>query len=334
MLRWLGLIATVVQVVATTLFDRLQGRRRHPLWDFSMELTHRLMARVVRFSYTDLRMVRQLTMVGSASPPMRSRVQTRRVVVGGVPSEVHLPRNARGPTLLYFHGGGYAVCGPRTHRDLAARLAWSAGCRVVVPDYRKAPEDPFPAAVDDALAVCAALRADGVEELWLGGDSAGGGLAACTLLALRDRGLPMVDGAVLMSPWVDLTDDGHAPQLEEPDDYISPAVLAEFARHYVGETDPADPRVSPIRADLSGLPPTLVVLGGAETMRDQGERFVARAQAAGSPVVLDVAEGMVHVYAAFAMVSAVGRAAIRRMGAFVRGTVERAGPIRSSGTFP
>jgi len=318
MWRWLKVIAAAAGAVATTVFDRLLGRRAHPLWDFQMEVAHRLIRRLAQLIHADLRLTRQLTAFGSTSPPMVRRVKREDTVIAGIPTEVHTPRNARGPTLLYFHGGGYAVCTPRTHRDLAARLAWSTGCRVVVPDYRKAPEAPFPAAVDDALAVCAALRAAGVQRMWLGGDSAGGGLAACALLALRDRGLPMADGAILMSPWVDLTAAGHADHLDEDLDYISPTLLSTYARHYAGGHDPADPAISPVHADLSGLPPVLVQLGGSETMRDQGERFAARAQAAGSPVELDVADGMVHVYAAFAIVSRAGRDAIRRVGDFVR----------------
>jgi len=318
MLRWFKLLVTLTITVTATLFRRLLGRRDHPLWSLQNEVSNRVMQRAVQLIHRDLTFTRQLTAIGSETPPMRSRVTRKDTVIGGVPVEVHQPRNARGPTLLYFHGGGYAVCSPRTHRDLAARLAWSTGCRVVVPDYRKAPEAPFPAAFDDALAVCAALREAGVDRLWLGGDSAGGGLAASTLLALRDRGLPMVDGAVLLSPWVDLTPAGHADHLDGELDYISPSVLATYAELYVGDRDSADPAISPVHADLSGLPPVLVQLGGAETMRDQGERFVQRAQAAGSPVVLDVADGMVHVYAAFAMVSHAGRAGIRRAGDFVR----------------
>lgn len=318
MIRWLKLMVALAITLTTTLWRRLLGQRAHPLWTLPMEVAHRVTQRAVQQIQADLQFTRQLVGLGSATPPTGDKVTRTETTIGGVRSEVHQPSNARGPTLLYFHGGGYAVCSPRTHRDLAARLAWRTGCRVVVPDYRKAPEAPFPAAVDDALAVCAALRRAGVERLWLGGDSAGGGLATCTLLALRDRGLPMVDGAVLLSPWVDLTPAGHADHLDSDLDYISPGMLATYAAHYVGDRDSADPAISPVYADLSGLPPVLVQLGGAETMREQGERFVQRAQAAGSPVELDVADGMVHVYAAFAVLSPIGRAGIRRAGDFVR----------------
>lgn len=318
MLRRLTSLLVVARAVGQVLLDRLRGRRTAPAWSLVHAVVFQTMRQLSRHIYTDLPLTRWALRRGVRSPLLVQRVRTRRITLAGRPAADHRPRNARGPTLLYLHGGGYAAGTVHSHAELAARIAWSTGCRVVVFEYRKAPEHPTPAALDDALAACAALRAAGTTELWLGGDSAGGGLAACTLLALRDRGLPMVAGAVLLSPWVDLAATGHPPEVDSPHDYISCDLLQTYARWALGDADPHDPTISPIYGALSDLPPVLVQVGGVETLRDQCERFVARAREAGSPVTLDVAPDMIHVYPAFAVVSAEGRAGIRRIGDFVR----------------
>ncbi len=322
MIRWLRLATRLAAHVGRSVARRLRGERAALRWTALEELVLLGMREVVPQVFRDIPFVRQIMQL--PQPPLLGSGVTRSTIeLAGRPAALvpRVPRPApTGPTrtLLYFHGGGYAVGSPQTHRDLLVRLTRATGCRVVALDYRKAPEDPFPAALDDALAACAALRRGGVTDLWLGGDSAGGGLAACTLQALRDRGLPLPSGAILLSPWADLTPAGHAPELEGPVDYITPAVLDSYARHYLAGHDATHPHISPVFADLSGLPPVLVQVGEVETMRDQGERYAARAQAAGSPVQLDVVEGMVHVCAAFAIVSPHGRAAIERLGAFIR----------------
>ena len=331
MLRWLRLLVGLFVATTTTLGRRLRSGPSHPSWSLLEDLVFSGMQQVVGVVWQDVYFCRALTERAVAPLQTRRGVSIEHTLLAGLPTEVHTPAVSTGATLLYLHGGGYAVCNPGNHRDLITRLAAATGCRVVAPNYRKAPEHPFPAALDDALAACAALRAQGVTELWIAGDSAGGGLAACTMLALRDRALPAPDGVVLLSPWVDLAASGHTADLHGPLDYITPPLLAAYARYYLHGHDPRDPVVSPMYADLGGLPPTLVVLGGAETMRDQGERFVTKARAADSPVQLDVVEGMVHVYAAFAIASRAGREAIDRIGAFVRsgGHMPEASPTGS-----
>ncbi len=315
---WLRLTLALFLVAVVTLPLRWLRGPAHRLWDWKTELIARLARGAVKAVGHDLGIARRLTTFGELSPWMRSRVQLAPGELAGRAVEVHQPQNARGPTILYLHGGGYSICNPRTHRDLAAQVAWSAGCRTVVLDYRLAPEHPYPAALEDALAACQALRDQGVQELWLAGDSAGGGLVACTLVALRDRALPMPTGAVMLSPWVDLTERGLDPALDSELDYLNTAVLRRYAQAYLDRQAPQDPLVSPVGADLRGLPPMLIQAGGAETMRDQVVAFAERAQASGAQVELDVAEGMVHVYQSLSAVVPQGREALRRIGAFVR----------------
>jgi acetyl esterase/lipase len=222
--------------------------------------------------------------------------------------------------LLYLHGGGYVTCSPATHRELIARLALATGARCVAPDYRLAPEHPFPAALEDALAVHAALLATGVSShaLFIAGDSAGAGLALATLLKLRDQGLALPRAALLLSPWVDLSLDAQALSGHGPLDYLNAKMLTETAPKYAGLASLTDPLVSPIYADLTGLPPLLVQTGAWEVFCEQNARFVAKARAAGVDVRHEIEDGMLHVFPAFAGLLPEGRSALRSLGEYVR----------------
>ncbi|NDV01133.1 alpha/beta hydrolase [Pseudoroseicyclus tamaricis] len=201
--------------------------------------------------------------------------------------------------LLFLHGGGYTSGGPVTHRKLAAHLSARTGLPVLLPDYRLAPEAPFPAALEDALAVTRALLQDGQEPetLALGGDSAGGGLAAALMLKLKDEGLPQPACAVLLSPWTDILARGGSYEANVPHDpSMDAARLREAGRLYTGEADPLDPLISPLEGELSGLPPLLIHVGGAELMLDDSLAFAERARDAGAEVELTVWDGMWHVH--------------------------------------
>ncbi len=248
-------------------------------------------------------------------------VSVAEVVAGGVPGRwLSPPGVSSGAVLLYLHGGGYQVGSARSHGELAARLARAAGVRALIVDYRLAPEDPFPAALDDALAAYRwLLEAQGVPagSIVLAGDSAGGGLVAATLVAARDRGLPLPAAAALLSPWADLTGSGESMVANAGDDPIlSAEVLADMARSYAGDTDLADPLVSPLFADLAGLPPLCVDVGTAELLADDGRRLAAAARGAGVEVVLTEAEGLPHVWHVLA-VTPEATAATDRIGAFL-----------------
>ncbi len=218
-------------------------------------------------------------------------------VVGGVPGEwVEADKVAATTTLLYLHGGGFIGCSPRTHRSLTAALALQ-GLRVFVPDYRLAPEHPFPAATQDVQAVWRALRASQTGRLVVAGDSAGGNLALGLMLALRDAGEALPEAAALFSPATDLT-GGSASLLAnaERDAMFRGDKLENLQRAYLGDANPAQPLASPLLGDLHGLPPLLLHVGEDEALRDDSIRLAQKARAAGIVVELKVFRSVAHVW--------------------------------------
>lgn len=240
----------------------------------------------------------------------------------GRPAEIFTPNgwNPEAPTILYFHGGGYIVCSPATHRDLISRIAVASGARAIAIDYRKAPEHPFPLPIDDCEAAYRALLDGGTppDKVFLAGDSAGGGLTMAVLLRSRDAGLPMPRAAVLLSPWVDLECAGESIEENARFDYLPPAGLPMSSDHYLQGADRRHPHASPIHADLRGLPPLLIQTGGAELFLSENRRLVEALRSADVNVVHRIEAGMVHVYPAFASFVPECVHAIDEIGAFVR----------------
>ncbi len=223
------------------------------------------------------------------------------LALGGVFSERVTPAGTKpgSGSFLLLHGGGYVSGNCITHRRMAANLSGVTGLEVFVPDYRLAPEHPFPAAVDDALLAYEGLLDRGVDpaRLVVGGDSAGGGLSAALLLGLKERGWPMPRCAVLMSPWTDILARGQSyVDKRNVDPAIDPDDLREAGRDYTGQNDPEHPQISPIGADLSGLPPMLIQVGGDETMLDDSTGFAEKAAEAGVEVTLEVWPELWHVW--------------------------------------
>lgn len=249
-------------------------------------------------------------------------VSRRTVDAGGVLAEWFEPPDPDGPTVLYLHGGGFVLGSPETHARLIAELAVACGSRVLAIDYRLAPEHPSPAALEDALAAYRALLASGVkpQDVIVSGDSAGGNLALITLLALRRAGEPLPAGAALICPWVDLGDSGASFQTNARFDYISDGVGKLAAGHYLNGADPSDPEVSPLYADLAGLPPLLVQAGEAETLLDQVGDFAARARTAGVDTQLSVYDDMIHDWHLFSFLVPEARRAIEEIAEFARKT--------------
>jgi monoterpene epsilon-lactone hydrolase len=202
--------------------------------------------------------------------------------------------------LLFMHGGGFELGSVRSDGELAARLGRAGGMRVLFPEYRLAPEHPFPAAIDDVLAAWRWLRADqglSAGSIAVAGDSAGGGLATALLVALRDAGEALPAAAVLMSPTVDLTSSGASMTERADQDPIStPAMLRKFAADYLAGADPRTLLASPLFASLAGLPPLLVLAGTADVLLSDAERLAASAAQAGVDVTLHVGDGLPHVY--------------------------------------
>lgn len=218
--------------------------------------------------------------------------------VGGVAGEwVEGPQSSNA-TLLYLHGGGYFGCSAETHRPITVFLAL-AGFRVFAPNYRLAPENKFPAAIDDAVAVYRALLAavDTPKQIVVSGESAGGGLAICLMLALQAADVPLPAGAAVFSPWTDLAATGdsirsnaHRCAMFHGKD------IAPTARYYLGDTDPRNPFASPLYGDLAGLPPLLIHVGEDEVLRDDSTRISERARAVGVHVELKVWPVVPHAW--------------------------------------
>jgi len=247
---------------------------------------------------------------------------------GGVKCEwMEMPRVTRDRVFLFFHGGGYNAGSPRTHRPLAANLSRATNMRLLLPDYRLAPEHPFPAGVKDALLVYQWLLNQGYSEqnVLVGGDSAGGGLALSMLLALKAAGARMPRAAVLLAPWTDLTVSSKSyEKLRKFDPIITREALREAGLWYAGKRDPADPLLSPLFADPTGLPPLLIHAGGDEVMLDDSRKFAEQAKAAGVPVSFRVFDGMWHVFHTAGHDVPEARLAIDEIGGFVRALYEQA----------
>jgi len=248
-------------------------------------------------------------------------IRTERLSAGGVPAEwVVAPGAGADRTMLYLHGGGYVVGSINTHRDLAARLSRAARARVLVIDYRLAPEHPYPAAVEDAMATYRWLLAAGVppQRIVIAGDSAGGGLTVATLVALRDAREPLPAAGVCLSPWVDLEGSGESMKTKAAvDPLVSRERVRKTAAYYLAGQDPRTPLAAPLYADLTGLPALLIQVGTAETLLDDSTRLAARARQAGVTVTLEPCEDMVHVWQVFAAILPEGQRAIERIGEFI-----------------
>jgi acetyl esterase/lipase len=227
--------------------------------------------------------------------------------------------------IYYLHGGGYVLGSINTHREMVSRLSRAASARVLILDYRLAPENPFPAAVDDSTAAYRWLLSVGVDpaRLVIAGDSAGGGLTVATLVALRDAGESLPRAGICLSPWVDLECVGECMVTKaERDPVLTRDISLMLAKAYLGDTDPRTPLASPIYADLTGLPPLLIQIGTAEVLFDDATRLADRARAAGVDVILEPWDDMIHVWHMFAAILPEGQQAIDRIGEFIRQHVE------------
>ncbi len=244
------------------------------------------------------------------------------VDAGGVPGEWISIDGANADRVIYYlHGGGYTIGSVNSHAALVARLCQAAGARSLAVNYRLAPEHPFPAAVEDAVAGYRWLLEQGTdpERTIIAGDSAGGGLTVATLVALRDRGLPLPAAAVCLSPWVDLEGLGDSVRAKAAEDpMLDPAHLPVSASAYLAGANPRTPLAAPLYADLAGLPPLLVQVGTAEILLDDSTRLNERARAAGVDVTLEVWDEMIHVWHFLAGILPEGQQAIDRVGQFVR----------------
>ncbi len=273
----------------------------------------------------DLETVRAAMSGGNRPMPVPKDVSFQETVLGGVPGEWAVAEGTGrdAPTLLYLHGGGYFACSPRTHRPITAAFA-KAGFAVFVPDYRLAPENPYPAALHDAEAVWDALRHDGrpARRMTVAGDSAGGGLTLALLTKLRDNQKALPAAACLFSPWTDLTGSGETVETNVRRDALlwGPSLLTGAA-FYVGDADPTTPYISPHFGNKSGLPPLLIHVGAREILLDDSRRLASAATAAGVRVELQVWPVVPHVWQLAQSVVPEARASVKLAAAFLHGAI-------------
>jgi acetyl esterase/lipase len=253
-------------------------------------------------------------------PPTAARTTSGEL--GGIPAlHVETPASRPDRHILYLHGGGYVCGSPSLYRDLLWRFASAGAARVAAISYRLAPEHPFPAAIDDALAAWNGLIAKGADpaRTVLMGDSAGGGLALALALRLRDAGATQPAAVVAMSPWTDLALGGESLRTNAAaDPMLNAGDVPALARLYLAGADPRNAYASPLYGDPAGLPPSLIQVGSDEILRDDSVRMAERLQAAGCTVELEVWRRMPHVWQSFASVMPEARRAIARIGAFVQ----------------
>ena len=235
-------------------------------------------------------------------------------------------------TLLYLHGGGYFACTPQTYRPVTSSYAL-AGFKTFAPDYRLAPEHPFPAGIEDAIAAYRGLlESHAPQQIVVSGDSAGGGLCMALLLSLRERGIPMPAAAVLFSPFVDLAATGESARINSARcAMFDSESFGRAAGYYVGQGDRRAPLASPLYADLRGMPPLLIHVGADETLLDDSRRLAESAQRAGVKVELKVWPVVPHVWQLFQQWIPEGRSSLREAGMFFAREVNVAAVPASNG---
>jgi epsilon-lactone hydrolase len=266
---------------------------------------------------------RRLDEVGSVWP-VADDVRLTAVDLGGLPGEWSIvPGSDAARVLLLFHGGGYCSGSIRSHRRMVSEAGRAGGVRTLAVGYRLAPEHPFPAALDDALTAWHFLRKEGIApaHVAIGGDSAGGGLTVALINRLRGAGEEQPACAWLVSPWTDLTMPGSTLASKDAvDPLVRKGYLVELAEAYLpAGVDRKDPRVSPLYADLTGFPPTLIQVGSDETLLDDAVRFASVAGAANVAVTLEIWPDMIHAWPLWNARLDSGRRALAAAGRFMRG---------------
>lgn len=254
--------------------------------------------------------------------PVPEDVTVEEVDAGGVPCLwVRTPESSEERTIFFLHGGGYVIGNARGYRELTSHLARAIGARALVVDYRLAPEHPFPAAVDDATAAYRWLLDSGAspEGIVIAGDSAGGGLALATAIALRDDGVALPGALVCISPWIDMESTGETMTTNaDIDPVVSRDGLMGMADMYLAGQDARSPLASPLHADLAGLPPMLIQVGTRETLLDDAVRLADRARAAGVDVTYEQVEDAPHVWHVFSSVLPEAKDSIEKIAEFTR----------------
>lgn len=257
-----------------------------------------------------------------ADAPLPDGVTTDDIVLNGVPARWVSASDANpDKVVLMLHGGGFVAGSPTSHQRLAADVSSFSGARTLLVDYRLAPEDPYPAGLDDCVAAYTGLLESGIKpgQIVMMGDSAGGGLVVSAALRLKEDGLDQPAALVALSPWVNLACDGETMDTKAKDDPTTKRDdLLNMAGTYLNGLDAKDPLVSPIYGDLRGLPPLMIQVGMREVLLDDSRKLAVRARADEVPVILEQWPGMFHVWHIWADSLSDGRRALGGIGAFIR----------------
>jgi acetyl esterase/lipase len=322
--RWQYRLRSILALYWSVLyisFRRLLRGPQLPDWSWALETaTHFLKTQAaVAFdmpNHTDAREYEDALIFGS---PALAQVSIEPV---NAPIRGHWYRPqsaARHVTVLYLHGGGYAYYS-KAHQNLIAMVTLAAESQTFALDYRLCPEHPFPAQLEDALAAYRWLLATGVQpgRLVVAGDSAGGNLTLALLLALRDANVPSPANAICLAPWTDLASPGASMATNAAYDWIEKRMATRWAGWYCQGTNAVNPLVSPIHADLRGLPPIYIQAGSAEILHDMICAFADRAKQQGAQVALEIWPNMTHDFQAFGSITPESQAALQRIGQVVR----------------
>ena len=281
------------------------------------------------------RYIKKLNLGEAPVPKMRARldqlgrlgrkakgVAIEETEIAGLHAEWYRPQQPlAGKVFLYLHGGAYALGSCDSHRALATRIAAAANVETVLPEYRLAPEHPFPAGLEDCVAAYRALLDKGytADDIIVGGDSAGGGLAVATMLQLRHHGLPLPRAAVLLSPFLDVSASGESMQTRaDQDPWFEPDKIGVVIRHYCPGEDLRNPLLSPVFANVAGLSPTLIHVGDDEILLSDSTRFADKLRAAGIDVELEIFPELWHVFQLFIGAMPESKVAVGKIGGFVR----------------
>lgn len=295
------------------------------LQNFFLQVLIQWNQRSLRKLSPEHRFKRQRRFMAKDLSRVNARTHVQSSELAGVPVEWVMPQalanTGNGPVCVYFHGGAFVMGGPNSHRDMAAHLAEKAGLRLLMVDYRLAPEHPFPAALDDALAVYRALLLQGTAatQIVMGGDSAGGNITLATLQAIRDAGLPLPQAFFLFSPWLDLNNQGPSYTANAKTDVmLTQQVLHEAVALYAPGRAPDDVRLSPLLGNVAGLPPGLIIASTTEILLDDAQRLHQKIQAQGGQVQVRAWPKTPHAFPVFARLLPEARDALQVTAQFIR----------------
>lgn len=265
---------------------------------------------------------RQLVDGGARFGKFPKTVQSKNITIEQIPAELIVPQQADAHSaLLYLHGGGYALGSIKSHRAAAAQLAEAGNIRTLIIDYRRPPEHPFPAALEDALTAYDWLRKNGYERIIIIGDSAGGGLALSTVISLRDNQAAMPLQVICLSPLIDVECTGESAITNARRDPWLTTGMKTLFNYYVGNNDPRDPLISPLYANFTKLPPIVIYVGTDEILLSDSTRLAEKAKAAGVDVQIKKWPGMWHIFPFFAPFVPEAAKAVTEIGDLIKGRI-------------